>query len=159
MLIPLFDYLLKPFSKDRFEKAISKFKENSSGRLKQSGSTNKTLIVDYPSEQASRIVVKSGNEIKIIQADDVLYIEAYDDYIKVNVSNDCYLKKYTMQKMEAALDPLKFIRVHRSFIVNTEHITKLEAAGKDSYMAVLRDKTRIPLSKTGYPKLKSKLGI
>jgi len=153
------DYLLKPFSKERFNKAISRWKE-------QKGTTkgddiSRTLIAAMPSqpEHANRVVVKSGHNIRIIPLDQILYVEAYDDYIKIHIKDDCFLKKQTMQQTEALLGDKKFVRVHRSFIVNLGEITRIEPMSKESYIAVMRDETKIPLSKPGYAKLKSMLGI
>ena len=154
------DYLLKPFTKERFEKAVMKWKE-----LKTSGvsSVKSDLhsLKEPLSEQPfkNRIVVKSGQNIKIIPVDEVHYIQAYDDYIKIHITGDCFLKKQTMQQTEQQFDGKKFIRVHRSYIVNVNEISRIEPLNKETQVAVLRDQTRIPLSKSGYQTLKLYLGI
>jgi len=149
------DYLLKPYSEERLNKAVNRFLE---AEPEQGVKTDYSEI-DFPVEGQHRIVVKSGNDIKIIPAEEIIYIESYDDYVKVNVAGDCYLKKFTMQKAEKLLDSSKFVRVHRSFILNIDFITRLERLGKESFIAILKDDTRIPLSKAGYPKLRSVLGV
>ena len=152
------DYLLKPFSQERFNKSIQRWLEqNTPGNNNSFGS----LLQEAPQlyEQKSRIVVKSGHNIKIIPFDDIQYVEAYDDYIKIHISNDCFLKKQTMMQTEVMLGESKFVRAHRSFIVSLAEITRIEPLGKESYIAVLRDGTKIPLSKTGYSKVRSLLGI
>ncbi len=152
------DYLLKPFSKERFDKSIIRWKENpASGKIPVE--TISDLSAVSGKGNSNRIVVKSGHNIRIIPVDDILYIEAYDDYIKVHIKNDCFLKKQTMANTESLLSDQKFARVHRSFIVNISEITRIEPLGKETYIAVMRDETKIPLSKNGYARLKSLLGI
>ena len=153
------DYLMKPFSKERFDKAVSKFLEKEFVAKNEDTKSTFPSTFDYPVIHNNRIVIRSGNEIRIIPHDDIQYIEAYDDYIKINVKGDCYLKKQTMQKTESQLNADKYIRVHRSFLVNINEITRIEQAGKEAFNAVLRDNTRIPLSKPGYNKLKTVLGL
>jgi two-component system LytT family response regulator len=111
------------------------------------------------SETHKRIVVKSGNNIRIIPFEEIRYVEAYDDYIKIHILNDCFLKKQTMQKTEEMLQQHNFLRVHRSYIVQLDQITRIEALGKESFIAKLTDNTQIPLSKTGYSKLRDVLGL
>lgn len=149
------DYLLKPVDPSRFRKAVEKF-------LNDSGQTQKSATSEFLSsysEKLNRLVVKDGSNIRIIPVDEILYIEAYDDYVKINTAKDCYLKKATMGKLESSLDPELFVRVHRSFIIRIPEITRIENSGKDSYLALLRSGEKIPLSKSGYPKLKQVLGI
>ncbi len=149
------DYLLKPFHKDRFKKALSKWSD-------QSMLTNLIDSVAHQNalpEGQKRIVVKSGNNIRILPFDEIRYVEAYDDYIKIHIENDCFLKKQTMQQTELQLGEQQFLRVHRSFILKLNEITRIESIAKETYVALLKDKTQIPLSKTGYSKLKLALGI
>jgi two-component system, LytTR family, response regulator len=153
------DYLMKPFTKERFNQAINKFLQQNLNAVNNDLTSFFPSTFDYPAVQNNRVVVKVGNDIRIIPHDEILYVEAYDDYIKINIKGDCFLKKQTMQKIESQLNADKFVRVHRSFVVNINEITKLELVGKEVYQALLRDQTRIPLSKTGYAKLKSVLGI
>jgi two-component system, LytTR family, response regulator len=151
------DYLLKPFSKERFDKSISRWKEQkSSGTVVSKGLINSIPV--HP-EQSNRIVVKSGHNIRIIPLEEILYVEAYDDYIKIHIKDDCFLKKQTMQQTEVLLGEKKFVRVHRSYIVSVREITRIEPMNKETYIAVMRDETKIPLSKTGYTRLKTMLGI
>ena len=153
------DYLLKPFNKERFDKAMSKWLES---RTRENDFPHEKKLLDSLSlqpVQSNRMVVKSGHEIRIIPSNEILYVEAYDDYIKIHVKDDCFLKMQTMQKTELQLGDQKFLRVHRSYIINLNEITRIEPLSKESYVAIMRDKTRIPLSKSGYLKLKAHLGI
>ncbi|MDQ3049718.1 MAG: LytTR family transcriptional regulator DNA-binding domain-containing protein [Bacteroidota bacterium] len=153
------DYLLKPFSSERFEKAIARWSEQRQNATLPGLHNQLIKNLPAPVVPVHRIVVKSGHNIRIIPLEEVLYIEAYDDYIKIHIKNDCFLKKQTMQQTEQLLDDKKFIRVHRSYIVNVSEITRIEPQGKESYLGIMRDGTPLPLSKTGYGKLKSLLGI
>lgn len=152
------DYLLKPFSQDRFDKAIHKWL---GGRHKPAEVVT-ALTEDngfrYPDEQ-HRIVVKNGSKIVIIPIQDVYYIEAYDDYVKIYVKDGYHLKKKTMSHFENTLDANTFLRVHRSYIVQLQMITRIEQYEKSSHIALLKNGARIPLSKTGYTKLKETLGV
>lgn len=149
-------YLLKPISEERFAKALSKWADKNA---KPSESDIAVLPDLKTSETHKRIVVKSGNNIRIIPFEEIRYVEAYDDYIKIHILNDCFLKKQTMQKTEEMLQQHNFLRVHRSYIVQLDQISRIEALGKESIIAKLTDNTQIPLSKTGYSKLRDVLGL
>jgi two-component system, LytTR family, response regulator len=152
------DYLLKPFSKERFNQAVSKWITAQQNGIIPSAKQLTGLPLHHRHEN-NRMVVKSGHQLRILPFSEILFIEAFDDYIKVHIRNDCFLKKQTMQQTEMLLPESEFTRVHRSFIVNVSEITRIEPHGKDTYVAVMRDATSIPLSKTGYAKLKQVLGI
>jgi two-component system LytT family response regulator len=153
------DYLLKPFSKERFDKAIQKWLVQ---RNRSEGKANPLTLLDNDvrqPEERNRIVVKENGNIRIIPVHEVLYIEAYDDYVKIFSSKEMFLKKKTMSFYEQSLDPDQFVRVHRSYIIQLSQLTKIEPLEKDTHVALLKNGTRIPLSKTGYTKLKSVLGL
>jgi len=151
------DYLLKPFSKERFDKALQKWL----GQRKEKPEPSMPPHEFPPrqTEEKNRIVVREAGNIRIIPVVDVQYLEAYDDYVKIYTSREMFLKKKTMSFYENSLDPAHFIRVHRSYIVQLAAITRIEPLEKESYVALLKNGTRIPLSKTGYTKLKSVLGL
>jgi two-component system LytT family response regulator len=153
------DYLLKPFAKDRFRKAVDKWLEQCD--LTQVKNQVKAMVetVSPSPEQHERIVVKTGNNIKIIPASEVLYLEAYDDYVKIHTPEGVYLKNRTMQYFESLLGTNLFARIHRSYIVQLSQITRLDPYERDSYTAVLKSGATLPVSKTGYARLKSVLGI
>jgi two-component system LytT family response regulator len=152
------DYLLKPFSKDRFDKAVQKWL----GQRTHEEAKNKTDLlrdeVRQP-EERNRVVVKEGGNIRIIPVHDILYIEAYDDYVKIYTQKEMFLKKKTMSFYEKSLDQNLFVRVHRSYILQLAQLTRIEPMEKDSYVALLKNGVRVPLSKSGYVKLKSVLGM
>ncbi len=146
------DYLLKPFSKDRFDKAMEKW-----NRQKATVQQTQALLEEIQTQQEEqhRVVVKTGSSIRIIPTQEVLYFEAYDDYVKIHTRDGYFLKKKTMQHFENTLDPKLFVRVHRSFIIQVAEITKIDSADE----VLLKSGKRIPLSRTGYGKLKTVLGI
>lgn len=152
------DYLLKPFSKDRFDKAIQKWLQQKEHLQGKPQVTLLTQEIRQP-EERNRIVVKEGSNIKIIPVHDILYIEAYDDYVKIFTQKEMFLKKKTMSFYEQSLNPAQFVRVHRSYIIALQQLTKIEPSEKDTYVGLLKQGAKIPLSKTGYLKLKSVLGI
>ncbi|MGY6520418.1 MAG: LytR/AlgR family response regulator transcription factor [Mongoliitalea sp.] len=144
------DYLLKPFSKSRFAKAIEKLQSN----IKQA-----TGGTDIQEEFLSRIVLKEKGEIIIIPVNEIRYLEANDDYVNIYSTQGKHLKNKTLSFYEKGLAPLEFVRVHRSFIVKVSEITKLESYEKDAYIVLLSKGEKIPVSKTGYIKLKNVLGL
>lgn len=119
------DYLLKPFSKERFDKAIQKWLHQRSEL--QTEKTSHRVVNDEirQPEQRNRIVVREGSNIKIIPVHDVQYIEAYDDYVKIFTQKEMLLKKKTMSFYEQTLDPSQFVRVHRSYIISLQQLTKI----------------------------------
>ena len=149
------DYLLKPFSRERFDKAVHKFLQD----VQPQDRTKNLLEEPVLPEQSQRIVVKSGGKIKIIPLADILYLEAADDYVKIHTSEGAFLKNKTMAYFEKMLDPKQFVRTHRSFIINIQQITRLEPYEKESYMGILKSSAQVPVSKSGYQKLKVVLGI
>jgi two-component system LytT family response regulator len=153
------DYLLKPFSKERFDKAIHKWLGNRhQPEVKQAPQTLLETEIRQP-EERNRIVVKEGSNIRIIPTHDIVYIEAYDDYVKIFTQKEMFLKKKTMSFYEQMLDGAQFIRVHRSYIIQLQQLTRIEPLEKDTHVALLKNGTRVALSKTGYAKLKAVLGL
>ncbi len=150
------DYLLKPFSKERFDKALQKWMGS---RVPDTKNTSALIETIAQPEERQRIVVKKGTNIVIVPVHAVYYIEAYDDYVKIHTKEGFYLKKKTMSHYEQTLDATSFVRVHRSYLLNVQELTKIEPLEKDNHVALLKNGTRIPLSQSGYTKLKSVLGI
>jgi two-component system LytT family response regulator len=111
-----------------------------------------------PQQSLHRIVVKDGARVHIIPVDALDYAEAQDDYVSLHSQGKSYLKQQTISSLEAALDPQKFVRIHRSILVNLERVAKIEPYAKDSRVAVLSDGTQLPVSRAGYDRLKALLG-
>jgi two-component system LytT family response regulator len=152
------DYLLKPFSKDRFDAAIEKASEKKNKSNKESLSKLEKTI-DNHKEILNRIVVKVRNEIEVLAVDKINYMEAQDDYVMIYTREKKYLKQKTMSFFEQHLDPELFLRVHRSYIVRIDDIQKIEPYEKSSSIIILKDGRKVPVSRTGLSKLKSKLGM
>lgn len=153
------DYLLKPFDKERFDKAVQKI------ILQQRHQTKAPLkleLLQMASEnplQSNRIVVKVGNKIKIIPMPQIQYAEAADDYVKLVTGEGSFLKNKTMSYYESLLVPQGFIRVHRSYLVNSSLITRIDPYEKEGHLVLLKSGQSLPVSKTGYTRLKDQLGI
>ena len=148
------DYLLKPFATDRFETALARARE----RLKASPGTapepaELTAAARPPQQFAERLVVRDGAKVTIIPVDRLDYAEAQDDYVSLHSDKRSFLKQQTISSLEASLDPKQFVRIHRSWIVNIERISKIEPYTKDSRMAVLADGAQLPVSRSGYARL------
>ncbi len=151
------DYLLKPFSKERFDKAMRKWFER---HQQDDPPAVKSLVEEVRQpEERTRIVVRESGNIRIIPVRDVHYLEAYDDYVKIYTGKEMFLKKKTMSFYENSLDANEFIRVHRSYIVQLSQITRIEPLEKDTHVALLKSGTRIPLSKSGYARLRKVLDL
>lgn len=152
------DYLLKPYSKERFHHAIQKAKEKHG----QEQSERIRPLLDYAKEQQKeldRIVVRYGSKINIFPVDDLQYIEAQDDYVKLFFSKGSYLKQGTMKYYESHLPPNDFVRIHRSYILNLNQLQRLEPLEKDSHVVVLKEGGNLPVSRSGYGRLKEVLNF
>lgn len=151
------DYLLKPYTRERFDKALQKWM---SGRGSSGHHPENSILQDQPTQPGGqRVVVKLNNKIRIIPFHEIQYIAAEGDYVMIYTADGNFLKNRTMAFFEQALDSNQFVRTHRSYILNIQHVTRLEAYEKDSHVAILRSGTKIPVSKTGYTRLKAVLGI
>jgi two-component system LytT family response regulator len=152
------DYLLKPFSQERFDKAILKWQDNK----KESNTLPVQELLDTAAQsptQSDRIVVKNGNKIKIIPVSTIYYLEAADEYVKIHTNEGYFLKKKTMNFFETSLEAHHFVRCHRSFIVNINEITRIDPYEKDNYIAKLKAGQQVPVSRNGYSKLRAVLGL
>jgi two-component system LytT family response regulator len=124
--------------------------------------TNLTPFLDSaarsPAEQ-QRVVVRLSGKIRIIPVDDIHFLEAADDYVKVHTRDGSFLKNKTMGHFETVLNKDQFVRTHRSYMVNISEITRIDPYEKENHLAILRSGARVPVSKAGYVKLKTVLGI
>ena len=143
------DYLLKPFDAARFERAV----ERARARL-----GDRKPLPDLAPAQRERIVVKDGSRIHVIPIGKLDYVEAQDDYVALHSEGKSYLKQQPIATLEAQLDPARFVRIHRSAIVNLERIARVEPYAKDSRIAILTDGTHLPVSRAGYARLLEVMG-
>lgn len=154
--INAFDYLLKPIEKDRFNAAMQKFRNRVTQARNQPSIADQSLL---DPAQNNRVVVKKDGVISIIPIGDINYLEADDDYVTLNTLTGTFHKNKTMAFFEQSLNPTQFIRIHRSYIINLAQVTKIELKEKDSYVVLLKTGIWLPISKTGFVKLKSALGL
>ena len=152
------DYLLKPFHLQRFDNPIEKLQEQ---RIKKTGNITQELLetASQSPSQNQRIVIKDGSKIKIIPVHEVQYLEAADDYVKIHTKEGYFLKNKTMNHFEKTLDGQQFVRSHRSYIINVQQITRIDPYEKDGHVAVLRSGVKVPVSRSGYGKLREVLGL
>jgi len=152
------DYLLKPVAEERFKTAILKWKSQMTPTSPEP--VERVLsAMSATGTQQGRVVVKTGSKVRIIPVHEIQYLEADDDFVKIITADGSFLKNKTMSFYEQTLDAQHFVRVHRSYIVNISQITKIEPYQKETHLAILRNGQQIPVSKTGYVKLKEVLGL
>ncbi|MGA2595799.1 MAG: protein kinase [Bryobacteraceae bacterium] len=149
------DYLLKPFGMDRFKTAVERARQ----RMGQQAPPPAELAAAArgPANYPARIVVKDGAKVHVIPIERLDYVEAQDDYVSLHSEGKNYLKQQTISSLESSLDPQQFVRIHRSYIVNLERVSRIEPYTKDSRIAILADGTQLPVSRAGYDRLKSLL--
>jgi two-component system LytT family response regulator len=150
------DYLLKPVSPERLAESLGRARER---RLRGEALPAAALATAARprSGPLERILVRQGPRVHVIPAEKLDYAEAQDDYVSLRSEGKEYLKQQTLAELEAALDPARFVRIHRSYVLNVERLAKLELYAKDSRVAILRDGTRLPVSRAGYARLKDLL--
>ena len=149
------DYLLKPIGRERFDAAV----ERAKARLgeKMPIAADLAAAARPPQQFLERLVVKDGTRVTLIPVGKLDYAEAQDDYVALATQGKKHLKQQTIAGLEACLDPANFVRIHRSYIVNLERVVRIEPYAKDSRIAILSDGARLPVSKTGYARLKALL--
>jgi two-component system, LytTR family, response regulator len=151
------DYLLKPFSAERFNAALTRAKQRLSGGAPQKSPAAADLAASArpPAQYLDRVAVREGSQVSIIPVSKLDYAEAQDDYVALVSAGKKHLKQQTIANLEASLDPTRFLRVHRSYIVNLERVSKVEPYGKDTHVAILSTGVQIPVSRAGYARLKA----
>jgi two-component system, LytTR family, response regulator len=150
------DYLLKPFSQERFDEALEQAKRN---LISKKTSKFKDIAADAQPEDKilERLLIREGSQVHVIPAESIDYVEAQDDYVQIHAGGKSYLKQQRLTYLETALDQKKFIRIHRSYILNIERMAKIELYAKDSRIVILKDGTKLAVSRAGYEKLKDLL--
>jgi two-component system LytT family response regulator len=155
------DYLLKPFGKDRFQETLKHAREHLERR--RAGDLGRRLLAlvhDLKPEQQrlDRLVVKSGGRVFFLRTDEIDWIEAAGNYVRLHLGEESHLFRETMNGMEGRLDTRRFVRIHRSRIVNTERIKELQPWFNGEYVVILRNGTRLTLSRGYREKLQEQLG-
>jgi two-component system LytT family response regulator len=149
------DYLLKPFSVDRFREAMDRVRERLAAKTATSAIDVEELARDAKprTAPAERVLIRDGAHVHVLPVDAIDYVEAQDDYVAFKSAGKQYLKEQTLAAVEGTLDPSRFVRIHRSYLLNIDRIAKVELYAKDSRIAILRDGTRLPVSRAGYARL------
>jgi two-component system LytT family response regulator len=151
------DYLLKPFSAERLGEALERARERM-GRGAGALPIEELVESARPKEgHLERILIRDGSEVRVVPTEAVDYVEAKDDVVAIHVGGLCHLKAQRLTKLEARLDPKTFIRVHRSFIINIDRLRSIELYAKDSRIAILSNGAKIPVSRSGYSRLRELL--
>ncbi len=150
------DYLLKPFSRERFDHAVLRARHIVPSA---SGACLNSLMQDVRRAGApvDRILIRDGAHVHIVPVGAISFLEAQDDYVSIKTEGKSYLKQTTLSALAEQLDPNRFIRIHRSFILNIERLSRIEPYAKDSRVAILHDGSRLPVSKSGYTRIKKLL--
>jgi two-component system LytT family response regulator len=146
------DYLLKPFDENRFTEALSRARARI--QAKELLPVEELVAEARPRQSPlERVLIRDGSKVHVIPVEQIDYVEAQDDYVCFKADGKDYLKDQTMAAVEASLDPARFVRIHRSYLLNIERIARVELYAKDSRVAILRDGRRLPVSRAGYARL------
>ena len=146
------DYLLKPFSAERFAEAL----DEARGRMARAERVPVSRVVETARETGAhleRVLIRSGSKVDVIPVGRIDYVLARDDYVGFMVGGRELLKQQTLGDLEGRLDPGRFVRVHRSCILNLDRLARLDLATRHSHVAVLKDGTELPVSRSGYARL------
>jgi two-component system LytT family response regulator len=150
------DYLLKPFDRERMFEALDRART----RMARRESTPVEGLVGHTqSRPLERVLIRDGARVHILPVDAIDYVQAQDDYISVRSGGRSYLKEQTLSDLEASLDSRRFVRIHRSYLLNLERLARVEQTVRESRVAVLKDGTTLPVSRAGYGKIQQLLGL
>jgi two-component system LytT family response regulator len=149
------DYLLKPIGRERFDAAVKRAKTRLGEKMPAAAEL--AAAARPPQQFLERLVVKDGTKVTLIPVGTLDYAEAQDDYVALATQGKKHLKQQTIAGLEACLNPVNFVRIHRSYIVNLERVVRIEPYAKDSRIAILTDGVRLPVSRAGYARLKALL--
>jgi len=150
------DYLLKPFSEERFAEALERTRERLRTRAAGGGEVDVEALVAQARPRPGpleRVLIRDGPRVHVLPVDRIDYVEAQDDYVGFKADGRLFLKDQTLAAVEGQLDSSLFVRIHRSYVLNVERLARMELYAKDSRVAILRDGTRLPVSRAGYARL------
>jgi two-component system LytT family response regulator len=155
------DYLLKPFGRERLAEALGRARDRlalATARAQDATpAASATALAASARGQghfAERIVVRDGAQVHVIPSEQVDYVEAQDDYVAVHAAGHSHLKHQTLSELSETLDPERFVRVHRSYLVNVDRIARVELIAKDQRVIILRDGKQLPVSRSGHGRLR-----
>jgi two-component system LytT family response regulator len=154
------DYLLKPYSKERFSQAVMKAVSQAGSGIKSSEPVQQLVkTLEENPEFLQRIAVKSRHKVTVVPIDEIVYLEAEGDYVMLHTRDAKHLKEKTMKYFETHLDPSQFIRIHRSYIINAQFIDRIEYYDKENYAVLTKTGAKLRASTTGYKILKQALNM
>ncbi len=152
------DYLLKPVEPERLAAALERVRSRRAERATGPDAAGLAASARPPGRPLERVLVREEGKIHVLAAERIDFIEARDDYVVFAVGAARHRKQQTLAELEAQLDAGRFVRIHRSYLLNIERLERLESYGKDSWLAFLADGSRLPVSRAGYGRLKDLLG-
>jgi two-component system LytT family response regulator len=151
------DYLLKPFSQQRFDQALAHARANLGKGAADTAVENMVREAAGRNKPLGRVLIRDGAKVHVIISEKIEFIEAQDDYVQIRSEGKSYLKNQRLTELEGQLDAGQFLRIHRSYVVNIACVDRIEQATKDSHVAILKDGSKIPVSRSGYQKIRDAL--
>jgi two-component system, LytTR family, response regulator len=152
------DYLLKPVTPERLAAAIERVSQRLAASTPAAPVRDLIAASRPPGRSLERVVVRDEGRVHVLPVDRIDFIEAQDDYLEFVSAGKRRRKQQTLADLESQLDPARFVRIHRSFLLNIDRLARLELYAKDSWQAILTDGTRLPVSRSGYGRLKEFIG-
>jgi two-component system LytT family response regulator len=152
------DYLLKPVEPARLAAAVERVRERLANRTPPPPAQALSIAARPPGKTLERVLIRQEGRVHVLPIERIDFVQAQDDYLEFVVGGKRYRKQQTMSDLESQIDPTRFVRIHRSFILNIERLARIDLYGKDSWLAVLSDGTKLPMSRTGHAKLKELIG-
>jgi two-component system LytT family response regulator len=149
------DYLLKPASRDRLAEALDRVRER--GMRPPSEARALRAAARPPGVPLERVVIRDGTQVHVVAVERIDYVQAQDDYVGFRTGGRLLLKEQTLAELESQLDAKRFVRIHRSYLLNIERLARVELYAKDSRVAILGDGTKLPISRSGYQRLQALL--
>ncbi len=150
------DYLLKPFEKDRLLEALSRARTRIASREPPTAAVR--MAAESRPRPLDRVLVRDGGKVHIIPVGRIDFVQAQDDYVSIHADGRDLLKEQTLAELEGLLDPSRFVRIHRSYLLNIDRLARMEPATKDTRVAILKDGRELPISRSGYQRLEELLG-
>jgi len=151
------DYLLKPVSEERMREALERARSRLASKSAMVAPTQLSALARPAGAYLERVAIRDGANVNVIPVSKIDYVEAQDDYVCFHAEGKRFLKQQTLAEIETSLDPAQFVRIHRSYILNIDRLAKLELYAKDSHAAILRNGTRLVVSRSGYARLNAVL--
>jgi two-component system LytT family response regulator len=149
------DYLLKPFTDRRLAEALDRVRQRQAPAVPDPAALG--VAARRPGTTLERVVIRDGAQVHVVPVDRIDYVEAQDDYVAFHTGGRTLLKEQTLGQLESQLDVRRFVRIHRSYLLNIERLARVELYAKDSRLAILTDGTKLPVSRSGHQRLQDLL--